>query len=137
MRTFIISPTSDLSLLHRGGERRFYAKIEIDATIRDPASREALAHVVSDLNRHLNACGCGLASVFVVVTMAALAAFHGSSWRDWPSIGWQTGGTVFVTLCAAAALGKLIGIAYSEWMFRRLLTRLAAMLRLTKQLLVV
>ncbi|MDP2367341.1 hypothetical protein [Rhodoferax sp.] len=135
MRTFIIRPTSDLALLRRGSERRFYGRIEIDAAVLESDGGEALAVVVGGLNRHLNACGCGLASVFVVMTMAGLAMFHGTAWRESPGLSWQTGAMVFITLCAAAALGKLIGIAHSEWVFRRLLKRLAVTLRTTEPLL--
>lgn len=135
MRTFIISPASDLSLLHRGGERRFYARIEIDAAVRESSGGAALAALVKGLNRHLNACGCGLASVFVVMAMAGLALVYGTAWHDSPSLSWQTGATVFVALCTAAVLGKLIGIAHSEWQFRRLLKRVAVILRATEQVL--
>ena len=135
MRTFVIRPTSDLALLRRGSERRFYGKIEIDAALRDSDGGVALAVVVGGLNRHLNACGCGLASLFVVMAMAGLAMFHGTAWRESPGLSWQTGAMVFITLCAAAALGKLIGITHSEWMFRRLLRRLADILGASGQLL--
>lgn len=135
MRTFLISSTSDLALLRRGSERRFYGKIEVDTALRESGAGEALAGVVGGLNRHLNACGCGLASVFVVMAMAGLATFYGTTWRDSPGLNWQTGAMVFVALCAAAALGKLIGIAHSEWRFRRLLKRVAVILRTTGQVL--
>jgi len=133
MRTFLISPTSDLTLLRRGSERRFYGKIEVDAAARESIDGEALAAVVKGLNRHLNACGCGLASVFVVMAMAGLALVYGTAWHDSPSLSWQTGATVFVALCTAAVLGKLTGIAHSEWQFRRLLKRVAVLLRRTEQ----
>jgi hypothetical protein len=133
VRTFVISPTSDLALLRRGSERRFYGRIEVDAALRESGAGEALAGLAGGLNRHLNACGCGLASVFVVMAMAGLALFYGTAWHDSPDLGWQRGATVFVVLCAAAALGKLIGVAHSEWRFRRLLERVAVILRRTEQ----
>ena len=37
---------------------------------------------------------------------------------------WQAGGATFAAVCLAAALGKLLGLAYTEWRFRQLLDRL-------------
>ena len=122
MRSFVVSSTSELIRLRRGSDRRFYRRIEIDPSLRDGAMAGALAILVAGLNRHLNACGCGLASV-VVVSLACLAWRFSFSWMHWQD--WQLWATAFGVLCAAASAGKLVSLAYSEWMFRRLLGRLA------------
>lgn len=130
MKIFVVSSASDLSRLRRGSDRRFYRRIEIDPSLQHGSTAGTLANLVGSLNRHLNVCGCGLASIFVVVGLACLVwnfghrrLVHWQEWRLWA--------TAFGFLCAAACAGKLISLAYSEWMFRRLLGRLAVALTTT------
>lgn len=130
MKDFVLSSASDLSRLRSGSDRRFYRRIEIDPSLRHGSTAGTLAILVRSLNRHLNVCGCGLASIFVVVGLASLAWHFGHSqmvhWQEWSLWASALG-----MLCAAACAGKLISLAYSEWMFRRLLRRLAEALTLT------
>jgi hypothetical protein len=121
MKSFMIYSGNDLGVLRQGSERRFYRKVEFSPAIRRKCGDVALTSVAAGLNRHLNACGCGLASLFVALTIAGSTVAYGMSWLTVISTSWTSAVVLFALLCGAAITGKLIGLAYSEWQFRRFL----------------
>jgi hypothetical protein len=129
MKIFIIHSANDLAVLRKSSERRFYRKVEFSTAIRRKCGDVALTAVAASLSRHLNACGCGLASLFVALTMASYAIAYGMSWSSVIRTSWKSAVVFFTLLCGAAITGKLIGIAHSEWQFRRLLRRTEELLK--------
>jgi hypothetical protein len=121
MTSFMINSANDLALLRRSSERQLYGKVEFSQLILRKFGDDALTVAAVGLTRHLNACGCGLASVFVVLAIAVFAISYGTIWPAIALFSWKSGAMVFAVLCSAALLGKLIGLAYSEWRFRQLL----------------
>ncbi|HEX2060747.1 MAG TPA: hypothetical protein VHK90_08395 [Thermoanaerobaculia bacterium] len=70
------------------------------------------------IDRGLRACGCEVGSLFLAVTLAALAIALAAGWRT----SWWNG---IAIVFGAALAGKITGLLLAEWRLRAAIRRLA------------
>lgn len=86
----------------------------LDATERDRSARA--------IYRLFNDCGCAAATAAAFGSVAVAVLVLRLSGREF---SWQLAGAMFVVGLAAAAAGKLAGLAWSRWRLRVRLRRMS------------
>ena len=71
-----------------------------------------LARIQAGIQRYRSACGCELASLFMIGATISFLAYVVFGAADWPASGTLWRGTVWIV--SFAVLGKLLGLTYAR-----------------------